>query len=50
MAFGLDFILFVLGSILVAVCIVAVDGPGGERPAGAAPGHGGDAAHGHGSH
>jgi len=44
LSFGVGFILYVLGSLAVAVCLVAVSGPPGAAPP--APDHG----HGHGGH
>jgi hypothetical protein len=42
MEFLFGFVAFVLGSVLVAVCLVAIPGPEGEeREAPAAHGHGG---------
>lgn len=40
MAFVFGVVTFVLASVLVAVCLVAIPGPGGEAPP-QAPGHGG---------
>jgi hypothetical protein len=44
MSFGVGVLLYIAGTILVAVCLTAIPGPGGE---GAAPG---GAGHGHGGH
>jgi hypothetical protein len=46
MSFGLGLLLYILGSILVAVCLTAIPGPGGSGVA--APGH--DQGPGHGAH
>ncbi|HXP31027.1 MAG TPA: hypothetical protein VN832_08050 [Stellaceae bacterium] len=43
MSFGLGLLCYILGSILVGVCLVAIPGPGGGE---AGPEHG----HGPGSH
>jgi hypothetical protein len=43
MSFGIGVICYIVGSILVGICIVAIPGPGGE----AAEEQGG---HGHGAH
>ena len=45
MSFVMGFVAFVLGSVLVGVCLEAIPGPGGEG-ASAPPDHG----HGHGGH
>jgi hypothetical protein len=44
MSFGAGLLLYVVGSIVVAICLVAIPGPGG---AGGAPG---GPSHGHGGH
>jgi hypothetical protein len=41
MAFLMGVVAFILGSALVAVCLVAIPGPDGEKPAPPAHGHGG---------
>ena len=46
MEFVLGVVTFILGSVLVAVCLVAIPGPPGEGGAAAAA----PPAHGHGSH
>jgi len=43
MAFLMGLVAFILGTVLVAVCLVAIPGPDGEQPP-APP------AHGHGGH
>jgi hypothetical protein len=45
MSFLLGLILFILGSVLVAVCLVAIPGPGGAAPAQQAHGHDAHGAH-----
>lgn len=39
MPFGLGVLFFVLGSVLVAVCLVAIPGPPGEAPGPFGHGH-----------
>jgi hypothetical protein len=41
MAFLMGLVAFILGTVLLAVCLVAIPGPDGEKPAPPAPGHGG---------
>jgi hypothetical protein len=40
MSFLLGLILFILGSALIALCLVAIPGPAGAAPAHPAQGHG----------
>jgi hypothetical protein len=43
MSFGVGVLLYIAGTILVAVCLTAIPGPGGGggTPSGAGHGHGG---------
>ena len=45
MAFLFGVVTFVLGSVLIGICLFAIPGPGGQQPA-SGGGHG----HGHGGH
>lgn len=43
MSFAFGVLLYILGTIAVGICILAIPGPGGAAPGGGAP-------HGHGGH
>ena len=45
MSFIVGLVLFILGSALVALCLVAIPGPGGAAPAHSAQNHGSHGAH-----
>ncbi|HET7594105.1 MAG TPA: hypothetical protein VFK49_01565 [Stellaceae bacterium] len=45
MSFILGLVLFILGSALVALCLVAIPGPAGAAPAHPPQGHDGHGAH-----
>jgi hypothetical protein len=40
MSFGVGVLVYIAGTVLVAVCLTAIPGPGGEGGAAGAAGHG----------